>query len=330
MENEEIEYFSKNEVIEILGIAEPTFYTLVQKGEIEAELLPGNIKRKKGYSKASVLRYQQLYQPKIPGLKVAEFATKHNLTNQRVYSQIKKLNLILNTIQVGKRNVLYLNNEQQTLLINEINKHKHRGAKNDFFNFKLDIALYQRFLDPMNGTYRVVKENGNWGFFSTNGFISFNEAVKTLQLSPAYSIHKDSIYIANYTEFHMPTSSHAAYYFLDLFYSTLGIENMHVYLNELNSTIELAIKSCNIKIPTENHSQDELLSLLPELNTYCLNGSVKIEDDELKLSVNSKSVTLELPQSSYTKLVEIAKINDNSISREAAELLIASILSAKI
>lgn len=323
MENEEKTYLSKNEVIEFLGIVEATFYKLVQNGQLEAEILPENIKRKKRYSKDSVLRYQQQYQPDIPGLKVAEFAKKHKLTNQRVYAYIKKLDFTLPTVQIGKRKVLYLTSEQQEVLIKEIYKHKHRGAKSDFFNSKSEVALYQKFINEAGESYRVVNENGEWGFYITNQFIDVEQAKKELLLEPSYSIHKKPIYSSSYAEFIIPAVK--SYAFLDLFYNALGIENIYIFHNPSENVIELSLKAISTDVADIIHiSNDSIQSILNSLNQYSINGSVTLVDGILNITANTKSITFEVNETVYELIEAMALRNGTSISKEVTKIVATS------
>lgn len=321
MSSIENESYTKKEVTKLLGIAEATVYSLARQGVLEVAVSPSNVKGPKRYTKSSVERYKSDFRPSFEGLKIQDFAKQNSISNQRVYFYIKKLNLELDTVRVGKKEVQYLNTEQLELLKNELSKHRHRGTRSTFYNQQLDVALLQKFMDPAGNTYRIsVNQKGDWGFYLDGKFYHYNVAINQFMLTPCYSIHMDNVYNPNYLIFNFNQNSYILHYILDFLYPKVGIENLHLYVDKDTSMIELSLKTTPIVLP-EGFNGAEFSKYLKELNQACENGKILYEDNSLNFELYTKSLTVEITRATYDLLQQRIKSEGLNASKVVEKIL---------
>lgn len=312
---ENILFYTKEEVSELLGVAESTVYSLAKNEQIVSEVLPKGVSRPKRYTKESVDIYKDSKQTEPIGFAISDLAEKYKVSNQRIYQLIKKLNLKTSRAVIGKRNKLIVSETDIVLIEKELTKKIHKGTKTDFYKHQEDIALFQLFNTASNEKYRITRTQSNeWGIHlaTTNHFIPFKEAVEQLQLTSAYSIHKKPIQTAMFVNFTFKSTDLMAYEFIDACYSHLGIENMHLLFTD--SELKLAIKAYNQFLSVCNLPVEYL-------NVHCENAVIELVNDEYEFVLSDKPLTVVLNGDSYDALKKYAEEMQKSFSSIVNELI---------
>lgn len=303
--------YSHKEVTEILNIAGSTVYKLVNDNILEVALTESNVTGSRRYTQQSVEAAKERFNPDIPGLKIVDFAKKHNYSTPRVYTAIKKTQITIDTIIINNKNVMYLSNENQTILLKELSKNKHKGEKRTFYNKEYNIALYQGFKDTDQAIHRVqINEENEWGFYIENLFIPFEKAVKTLNLKPFYAISNTGFKQnkSSYLDFLFATLHNETFKaFLDFSYAHFGIEHMHLALNA-NGEIELAVKETFIE-------RDLLKAVdITTLQEALINGEMTVEAGIVIFQSHDKTLTLRISKEAEELLHKEHAATDKSHS----------------
>lgn len=303
--------YSHKEVTDILNIAGSTVYKLVNDDILEVAPAESNVTGSRRYTKQSVDAAKERINPDIPGLKIVDFAKKHNCSTPRVYTAIKKTQITIDTIIINNKNVMYLSNENQAILLKELSKNKHKGEKRTFYNKEYNIALYQGFKDTDQAIHRVqISEGNEWGFYVENQFIPFEKAVKTLNLKPFYTISNTGFKQnkSSYLDFLFATLHNETFKaFLDFSYTHFGIEHMHLALNA-NGEIELAVKETSVE-------RDLLKAIdITMLQEALINGDIMVELGRVTFQSNDKTLTLRISKEAEELLHKEQAATDKSHS----------------
>lgn len=309
------DYYTKQEVAELLNIAESTVYTLAKKNKIEVEVLPPGVSRPKRYTQQSVIAFKNEHQEKPNGLSIHELASKYQVSKQRIYQWIKRLELHTETAIIDKRQCLVLAVADEAILAEALNKKTHKGATTDFYQHLQNIALFQLFKTESGEQYRITRnEQNEWGIHValTNEFVLFEEAVTRFGLIPVYTIHQDVIANTTYINFRFPMANREVYPFIDQCYANLGVENMHLVVKQ--SELLLAIKA-------EHTFLSVCETAIDYLNSHCENAVIEPVDGELQFTLLDKPVTVILREEIHLKLKQLATEENKSFSDIINELL---------
>ncbi|GEK33108.1 helix-turn-helix transcriptional regulator [Kurthia sibirica] len=334
METSDEQFYTQKEVMNYLGVARSTVYNLVGKGILAYEYLPADLKRAKMYTKESVEAYKEKYQPTIPDgyIRISDFAKRENLSLQRVYKLVEQLQLELDAIRIGERDIYHVNQDQQQAIIQEVARLKGNSVKTDFYNSRYDVALFQLFIDE--GTkeeFRVVLNAENeWGITDKRDtFYSIDEAMEKYNLKSAYTIHRETERDKHYIDFALYKGSFELNVALDFFYEYRGIENMHVDYDDEKGYYKVSVKAAAIEVMNE-HDFTRKKWIAETINKRGVTGEMRISEHELKLVPSTSYVSCRLDNSIHERLVQFADERNMSIKKATELLLTEAILKTTL
>lgn len=314
-------YYTREEVAEILNIAESTVYTYAQKGKIQAEQNPYRIKKNARYTKTSVDQY--LNSISIEGITVDKLAKQLNISKARIYQILKQhKELVINKVPFGRSYKYLIPKVTQTEIKKHLRNTNRKGAKKDFYSSKHQVALFQLFHSKTTGQeYRIYKNDAYWGIYlDEKNFIVIDSAKKIFNLEPNYPLSNRKAIKGSFGQFELPKNENG-FLFLDYFYQYVGIDNM--YIHENDNTIELFIKEMNI--PLETFPLPSEVSL-EEIKV--IEGGIFESDGVLNILKSHKSVTVTLKLSTIQELQLYSQDTGLSIS-EITEAAILSYLQSQ-
>lgn len=285
MENHEINFYTKDEVVQILGVAESTVYGLVRKGILETEVLPPTVKRAKMYTKESVAAYKQRYKPDLPtgAMRLSAFAKRENISLSRLYDLCEVFGELA-AVGVGERQIAYLTEEQQKEIQDMVDSKDLKAVKTGFYNKKYNVALYQLLIDEAEKVkYRVILNDENeWGV-TTKGvpFMDIEQALNELGLESAYGLHQPTTHGSAYVTFHIERGSYTLLSALDFFYRFYGVKNMHISYDATTGYYSIAVKEGLFEF-SDDYNMQELAWLVDKLSELIQDGEVTLTRQEME------------------------------------------------
>ena len=307
------DWYTRQEVADLLGVSKATVYHYSKQKKIIKIDDPHRLIREARYQKEEVdaLAEERLrYQP--TGLRPSELAKELGVTTQRIYALIRETDLPVDELPVGDERTIYsIPDETATWIRQEIEKTiSARGTRVEFYDTKLDIALYQRFYTPQGQAMRVVRnDNQQWGFYLQSGtWIPYSDGIQAFQYEPAYSIHQSNRQIRGYTDFILPKELEESFDFLDFVYQVWGIENIRI--RDQDTHIALSIKSGETEIP------EQIPNTVTEsvIKKFLVLGEVILEGGKWTLISGYRRTTFDLPNNMLEEIKRIAQDYEMSMS----------------
>ena len=310
-----MEWYTKQEVAEKLGISESIVYLYARQGKIKKIEDLHRIHRKARYQRKEVDDLaSRLEAPS--GVRPSELAKRLKIPVKRVYTLLKEHELPVDEFPIGDERIGYSISEEVATRLEEIvaKNLSARGTPTDFYNSQDDIAIYQLFISKNGQELRVIKnEEQEWGFYMTGRiWVPFKEAREQHDLAASYGIHRPNVRPEGYIDFSLPKESFITYDFIDFVYRTWGIEN--VRLRELEAEISLSIKSGEWKkVP------------LPEsltmgwIASHTVAGNIEEKMDTWVLLSGQRKTTIQLPDTLLAKIVQLSKEQGKTMSEYIEE-----------
>lgn len=314
------EWYTRQQVADILGISKATVYHYAKQKKIIKIEDPHRLIREARYKKEEVdalAEERKRHQP--TGLRPSELAKQLGVTTQRIYTLIQETELPVDELPVGDERTIYsIPKETAAWIRQEIERTASvRGTRVEFYDAKFDIALYQCFRTQQGQDIRVLRnDNQEWGFYlQSRTWIPFADGVNVFQYEAVYPIHQPNHSVRGYTDFSLPKDLEESFDFLDFVYQVWGIENIRI--REQEGHIDLSIKSgvVVLGIPVPETFTESMIEKLLVL------GDVVMEEGQWTLISGYRRTTFDLPNNLLDELQGIAKANNLSMS-EYVELAV--------
>lgn len=306
-------WYTRQEVADLLGVSKATVYHYAKQKKIIKIEDPHRLIREARYQKEEVdalAEQRKRHQP--TGVRPSELAKQLGVTTQRIYALIRETDLPVDELPVGDERTIYsIPDGTAAWIRQEIERTiSARGTRVEFYDTKLDIALFQSFRTPQGQAMRVVRnDNQQWGFYLQSGtWIPYADGIHAFQYEPAYSIHQPIRQIRGYTDFTLPKELQESFDFLDFVYQVCGIENIRI--RDQDTHIALSIKSGEIDLPIS--AQETLTESM--IKKFLVLGEVVIEDGKWTLISGYRRTTFDLPNNMLEVLKRISQENDLSMS----------------
>ncbi len=307
------DWYTRQEVADLLGVSKATVYHYAKQKKIIKIDDPNRLIREVRYQKEEVdalAAERQRHQP--TGLRPSELAKQLGVTTQRIYALIRETDLPVDELPAGDERTIYsIPDETAAWIRQEIERTASaRGTRVEFYDAKLDIALYQCFRTPQGQEMRVVRnDNQQWGFYLQSGtWIPYADGIQAFQYEPTYLIHQPNRQIRGYTDFLLPKAEKESFDLLDFVYQAWGIENIRI--REQETHIALSIKSGEV----------DLSIAVPETITesmmkkFLVLGEVIIGEGKWTLISGYRRTTFDLPTNMLEELKRISQEHDLSMS----------------
>lgn len=297
-------WYTQNEVAEILGVSKATVYHYAKQGKIKKIPDPHRIHREARYEKEEVdiIAAERSQHP--TGLRPSDVAKELGMSTQSVLNYIRQGIIQAMEVPYGDERTYYVISEESLLAAKEqFKKRSDRIRKTEYYDTQLDVALFQLFQSPHNHMPARVElnEENEWGFYLPHyqKWLSYEEGQVRYDLKPAYSIHQDLLEHKGYVYFEIPFGADPLYPFIDYLYSVWGIENVGIRKQE--RTVYISIKAGEKPFINNPFTLEQLRSYLKE-------GILDMSDDLLILRSAYRKTSLDLP---IDLLDTVKKITDD-------------------
>lgn len=317
-------YYTKQQVADLLGIANVTVYNYAKQNKIRKVPDPHHAMREARYYKEEVdALVEQRKQAQVEGYSTSDVSKDLGISQQKIYQLIDDHQLKVHKVPYGDERIRYVIPEETLSWIKyEIERTAPtRGIRSEFYDSTLDISLYQLFTSSERAESRVVRNSDReWGFYSSSHtWIPYADAIKQFKYTPAYSIHRPSLKASGYTDFILPKDNEVSYVFLDFMYRRRGVENIR--LREHNDHLALSIKSGPIQV------LDVPSALTTTIQSFLEGGAgnVLFEEEEWIFVSGYRKTSIELPVTMLDTLRLLAKkeqITTNELVEQAIQELI--------
>lgn len=297
-------WYNRQEVAELLGVSKATVYQFAKQGKIVKIPDPHRLRREVRYQREEVdvlAEERKKYQP--TGLKPAELAARLHIPVSRIYNIIKEHDLPVDEYPLGDEMTGFsISDELADRITREVQRTlPERATPTEFYNARLDVALYQRFKTPDGQDIRLVRnEESNWGFYlQSRTWIPIKEGLAR-NYTAAYPIHQKNITPQGYTDFKLPKDLNESFEFLDFVYQVWGVENVRV--RERDEHLSLSIKSGNrtatIAPPSITNSS---------LQSFIVSGDIERDGEVWTLISGYRRTSIELPVDLLNEIQAISK-----------------------
>lgn len=305
-ENKKIQTLSVKDAASRLNLSEPTIYNYIRDGILESvSSLSSN---KISITEESVQKFENRNNLSKPieesAISLNAFSRKMNITKVRLLQIIKSNEIELPKGLYGRREQYVITKEIQDV-IHEILKNSDHFPKTQFFNSRLNIALYQAFTSNINHSqYRIEREGETWGIRGPMGLINFEIAQEQFKLVPNYSL-RQRIRTSNTTvTFRIPLQHELFYSVIDTIYLTFGMDNLQFKYED--SDLLIYTKAADYKIQS---STDKI----QELQEFIVGGF--IEFDNFKIKLISYDLTITVPFQLASQFEQRAKQENMSVKQ---------------
>lgn len=291
------DWYSRQEVADLLGISKNTVYHYAKRGKIVKIEDPHRSRREVSYRKEEVEQLlEERRQQQITGMRPTELARQMNISVHRIYQIINEHQLPIDEVQIGDERKGYSISQEMADRIREIAKEvlPERGTRTEFFNNEHDIALFQLFKGQGHEIRVIRNDDWIWGFHINGSWVPYEIAVKNYGYTPVYRIHQKNMTVQGYTDFKLPKHMQQSYQMLDFVYQIWGIENVRI--RELDDHINLSVKAGTVELQRDipEALTDEVLT------SFLVQGEYIHDYSEWTMISSYKKYTIELPQ----KLIE--------------------------
>ncbi|MEK5071697.1 helix-turn-helix domain-containing protein [Sporosarcina sp. FSL K6-1508] len=314
------EWYTRQEVADILGVSKPTVYHYAKQKKIIKISDPQRLVREARYKREEVdALAEERRRNKPTGLRPSELAKQLGVPVSRIYTIIKENNLPIDEILLGDEAKGYSISDELAEQIQQVvlRTTPRRGLRAEFYESKHDIALYQRFLAPNGQDIRVLRnENLEWGFYlQSRTWIPYEDGINKFQYEAAYLIHQTNKRAVAYTDFLLPKNLVESFEFLDFVYQVWGIENIR--LREHDTEIALSIKSglMKLSIPVPETITEGLIMSFLQL------GEVEQVHGAWNLISGYRRTTVDLPSNLLDSLQDISNQRDMTMSEYIEEAI---------
>ncbi|SPU40711.1 DNA binding domain, excisionase family [Lysinibacillus capsici] len=320
IKNQEVKFYTRQQVAEMLDISERTVYTYVRDNKIRVAPNPYKIRKEAVYYCEEVDALVKAKKTIDPASTIAHVAKELGVSRQHIEYLITANSL--NTNRIQRKNTVRITLPKETIekleeLVQESQDKSPKYRKSTYFNEMNNIALYQRFVQEDGTYFRVDLVNNKWGYRDDEGhFIDLESAETTLKLKPVYNINQEPIKESNYVELTLTKDKPEVWLIFDYFLSTRGIENISI--RNSAQSIQLYVVQGIISL-TKNPLPTELSPF--SIAKYITAGDIVIEQDELFIIGSSKRLYTYIKLDNYNSLIKEANIKDVSIGEMLDEIL---------
>lgn len=299
------EWYTRQEVADILGVSKATVYQFAKQGKIVKIPDPHRLRREVRYLRAEVdALAEERKKFKPSGMKPAELAAKLHIPVSRIYNIIKENNLPVDEYPLGDEMIGYsISDELAERITTEVQRTlPTRATPTEFYNARLDIALYQRFKTPDGQDIRLVRnEHSEWGFYlQSRAWIPIKEGLSRNYVA-AYPIHQKNITPQGYADLKLPKDQNETFDFLDFLYQSWGVENVRV--RELSDYLALSVKSGTRTVTTPPPPSITNQSI----QKFIVSGTIEWNEYEWNIISGYRRTSIELPEELLNEIQEISK-----------------------
>lgn len=307
------EWYTRQEVADLLGISKATVYHYAKQKKIIKIEDPYRLIREARYEKKEVdalAEERKRHQP--TGLRPSELAKQLGVTTQRIYALIRETELPVDELPVGDERTIYsIPDETAAWIQHEIERTaSSRGTRVEFYDAKLDVALYQCFRTQQGQDLRVLRnEHQEWGFYlQSRTWIPFIDGMHVYQYKAAYSIHQPNRRVRGYTDFLLPKDLHESFEFLDFVYQVWGIENIRLREQETHMALSIKSGDVGLSISVPETLTENIIKTFLEL------GDIVMEEGKWTLISGYRRTTFDLPNNLLDTLQGLSNEKDMSMS----------------
>lgn len=316
---EQREWYTKAEVVDLLGISPSTVYHYSKQGKIRKVKDPHRIYREARYIKEDVDELIKI-QKKPEGLRPSEISKQLGITQEMVYKYIREGILHAKIVPFGDERTTYvIPHDSFAEFKHFLEEHRinepTKARKTDYYDSKRDIALFQKFRSPSSGNARLVRDAENeWIFYvlANHKEIKYKDGVEIYEFQPAYQLHQAPVNDKGYSLVTVPKDQSILYPFIDYLYEVWGVEN--VRLRDTGTIVEIYVQAGLKPFTNVDFSLREILPFVKEGEWLLIGSDLLIKSAYRKTSV-------ELPSEMLDKLRDISKKRHITMSK-AIELLL--------
>jgi excisionase family DNA binding protein len=313
---EEKNWYTQQEVAEILGVSKQTVYLYAKQGKIKKIPDPYRIHREARYEKKEVDELAKKIKYTGGGYKPAEVAKILGVSVQTIYRYIQENLIETHKVPFGDERIRHIVSEkglQQARSI--IQESLKKGVKRyEYYNSQMDIALFQKFTSSEIEHARVIRDSLNeWIFYlpEKGDTLALDEGLSWYNLKPAYSIHQESLPFKGYAQMRIPKDFRYFYDLIDYFYRIWGIENVRI--REEERVLLIKVKA--------GEKEYDLPFSFSEVYRFIVDGEWLVKDRILYVRSPYRKTTVELPVHLMEKTQEAAKEKGKTMSQLIEEAL---------
>lgn len=301
-------WYTKQEAARLLGVSTNTIYHYWKQGKIRRIPDPHRLYKEARYYKEEIdqLAAEKNNQPN--GYSPSDIANMLNINVQLIYKYIREGLIKAQEVPVGDEKYTYIISEEEYQSIKETLQPviENKIRRNEYYNSRYDIALFQHFQSNKIPTARVEYNSEKiWGFYLpiTQKWIPYEEGIQVYNLKPVYSIHQKSIQNYNYVRFEIPKEEDIFYPFLDYLYEHWGVENLRLRSNGL---VTILLKEGEQPF-SSSFSIEDILPFLKE-------GKVVYEDGLLITRSAYQKTSIDLPKNLLNEIKRLAESENIKMS----------------
>lgn len=299
-----MEWYTKKEVSDILGISKATVYHWAKEKKIIKIEDPFRTHREVRYQKAEVDEIAKERELFPNGFTPAAVAKRLDVSLQSIYKYIQDGLIQAIEVPKGDERKSYIISPEAFQEAEKLLKPTEaaRPKRGEYYESKLDIGLFQKFYSSKLSEARVSRnENKDWGFIiqSNQKWITYEEGINEYQLVPSYGIHNELIDYNGYVTFEIPLDTVLFYPLMDYLYQVWGVENIRLR-DQKNGFIRLLVRAGEKPLITHAFSVSDLLPFVKE-------GQVYQDSDLLVLISDYRKTTFELPKKLLSEMSTAAE-----------------------
>ena len=297
-------WYTQSEVAKLLNVSKASVYLYGKQGKIKRIHDPHRLHREARYEKESVDRFLEKRNKTLDSddKKPTAIAKKLGINVQSIYRYIREGKVEAKKIPLGDEKMAYRLTDLGVRQLQEELKHKKSTKisiyRNDYYDLKLDIALYQKFKSDKYSDIRAFRRNNEWYFYINDigEEISFEQGLQE-KIEAAYQIHQKIMGYKGYAFIKIPKSNPICFPVIDYFYQTWGIEN--VRLREKDVDILIAVKA--------GAKPFNASFALTDLQPFVKEGAFIQDGNYLHVKSMYRKTSIELPYQILDKISELAK-----------------------
>ncbi|AQQ55392.1 MerR family DNA-binding transcriptional regulator [Planococcus lenghuensis] len=310
------DFYTIGEVADLLGVRESNIYNYEKRGLIVRRSDPHRLYRSATYEKESV---DQLAEEKrrfeATGPTMVELSKKLGMYDQQIKAAISALALEIPVVKssfqrTGQRYAITPEQERQIVEYLRYEK-PTRPKRNRLYIPLFDLARYQAFTMSGDQHVRLFElPDYSFGFrLPDEQVIPLAVAQQQYELQPKYTIHQPKQKGQNgFTDVVLPIGKPAFYRAVDALLSVCGVENFNA--EQQGEELRLVVR--NGLYAKNGFATDQALS---DLQRHIQQGAVEDIGTHWRFLRNEKNVTIQLPETLHTQLMQQADREGVSVNR---------------
>lgn len=302
------EFYTLQEVANILHCSTTTVYNFERKGLIKRLEDPHNLRSATRFYRAGVDQLNE--EKKIlegKGKSITEVAKELGVYPSKIKEVIESLQLEVESIPLNIGSIAQrysITPEQEEQIVHFLlNQKVPRPKRNHFYWMNSDLALHQAFRLAGAETVRlkVNKQNVQGFVIGEEEFVPYLVALKNMDIEPLYPIHQPRNRTqSGFTDIEVPVGRKAFYQILDALYAICGVENFNAEIR----TGKACFSVRNGRYPINAWATAEALTVIQE---HIKSGEVEAVDGAWHFNRTSMFVQLEFETEDYASIKQFAK-----------------------